>query len=104
MSVEYGSVDPVSAEGIAALLVGAAAVIGSLVSGYVAIVNTRRIRDIDHAVNGRPLGAITMQKQVADLHDDRPFPPREGVDGAAIREMVAMLVADMYERREKEEA
>lgn len=93
-----------SAEGIAALLVGIAALLGSLVSGYVAIVNTRRIRDIDHAVNGRPKGAVTMQRQVADLHEDRPFPPKQGVDGAAIRDMVSLLVADMYERREQEEA
>lgn len=90
-------------EGIAALLAGIAAIIGSLVSGYVAIANTKRIRDIDHAVNGRPKGSVTMQHQVAELHAERPFPPREGIDGTAIRQMVALLVEDMYERREKED-
>lgn len=91
-------------EETAAILVGVAAVIGSLVSVYNAAANTRRIKDIDNAVNGRPKGSVTMQRQIADLHAERPFPSKEGIHGAAIREMVALLVEDMYERRAKEDS
>lgn len=87
--------------GWGAVLVGAAAVIGALASFYMSIKNTKKIRDIDHAVNGRPKGAQTMQSQVADIHSDRPEPPAlpEEFNDAAIRDMLKLLVADMHERR-----
>lgn len=96
----------VDLSGLGAVLVGLAAVIGALASGYMTIKNTKKIRDIDHAVNGKPPGAVTMQRQVADLHSDRPPPPHlpEDLNDAAIRQMLKMLVADMYERRASDES
>ncbi len=87
--------------GLGAILVGLAAVIGSLASFWMAIKNTKKIRDIDHAVNGKPPGAMPMQKQVADLHSDRPIPPRypPELENAAVRDMLRELVADLHERR-----
>lgn len=96
--------------GWGAVLVGVAAVIGSLASFYMAVRNTKKIRsidkkteDIDHAVNGRPLGAQTLQSQVSDLHSDRPPPPQlpEEMQGVAIRDKLDLLLADMYERRKR---
>lgn len=87
--------------GWGAVLVGIAAIIGSMASFYMAVKNTKRIQDIDHAVNGKPPGATPMQKQVADLHSDRPAPtpiPAE-IENTAIRDMLRELVADMYARR-----
>lgn len=90
--------------GLGAVLVGFAAVIGSLASAYMAVKNTKKIRDIDRAVNGKPPGAQTLQNQVADLHSDRPPPPPlpEELSDVAIKEMLQLLVADMTERRNLE--
>lgn len=86
--------------GLAALLIGFAAVIGSLVSGYTAVRNTRKIRDIDHAVNGKPTGAQTMQSQISDLHNRPELATPEEIDEAALLPLVKLLVADMRERRD----
>lgn len=87
--------------GIGAILVGIAAVIGSTASFWMAIKNTKKIRDIDHAVNGKPPGAQSIQSQVTDLHSDRPEPPKVDpeLNDAAIRDMLRELVADARERR-----
>lgn len=87
--------------GLGAILVGVAAVIGSLASFWMAVKNTKRIEAIDHAVNGRPPGSVPMQSQVADLHSDRPKQPSypAELENAAIRDMLRELVADMHERR-----
>ncbi len=87
--------------GLGAILVGVAAVIGSVASFWMAIKNTKRIMDIDHAVNGKPPGAMPMQKQVADLHSDRPPPAKypQELENAAVRDMLRELVADLHERR-----
>lgn len=96
----------VDLSGLGAVLVGLAAVIGALASGYMTIKNTKKIRDIDHAVNGKPPGAVTMQRQVADLHSDRPahIPDELNLNDAAIKQMLQMLVADLYERRASDES
>ncbi len=88
--------------GVGAILVGIAAVIGSLASFWMAIKNTKKIRDIDHAVNGKPPGAQSIQSQVTDLHSDRPKPPKlpEEMNDAAIKQMLQLLVADMYDRND----
>lgn len=90
--------------GLGASLVGLAAVIGALASFYMTIKNTKKIRDIDHAVNGKPTGAQSMQSQVSDLHSDRPAPPHipEEINGAALLPLVRLLVADMHQRRQEE--
>lgn len=87
--------------GLGAVLVGVAAVIGSLASGYMSIKNTKKIRDIDHAVNGKPEGAQSLQSQVADIHSDRPAPPPlpPEMNDAAIKQMLQFLVAAENERR-----
>lgn len=87
--------------GLGAVLVGFAAVIGSVASGYMSIKNTKKITDIDHAVNGKPAGAQSLQSQVSDIHSDRPKPPQfpAELNDAAIKEMLRILVADMYDRR-----
>lgn len=89
--------------GLGAVLGGVALVIGAISSFYMAIKNTKKIRAIDHAVNGRPIGAQTMQSQVDDLHSDRPPPPAlpPEFNDAAIRDMLKLLVADMHERRNR---
>lgn len=89
--------------GLGAILVGVAAVIGSLASFWMAIKNTKKIRDIDHAVNGKPAGAQSLQSQVSDLHSDRPPPPQlpPELKDAAIRDMLMELVADMHEHRKE---
>lgn len=98
--------------GIGLVLTGSAAVIGSLAAAYMTIRNSNRIRDIDHAVNGRPKGAQTMQSQVADLHQDLSLPGEAhhplalppAMGDAAIKEMLRLLVADMWERRDTAQA
>lgn len=101
--------------GFGAILLGIAALIGALASGYSTIVNTRKIRDIDHAVNGKGPGAQTMQSQITELHGDReeeeehrdrslPPPPRipPEINGTDLATLMQLLVADMYERRQEQ--
>lgn len=87
--------------GWGAVLVGIAAIIGSAASFYMAVRNTKKITDIDHAVNGRPKGSQTMQSQVDDIHSDRPKPPGlpPEMKTAAIVDKINILLADMYERQ-----
>lgn len=87
--------------GWGAILVGLAAVIAALVPAYSAIKNTKTLDAIDHAVNGKPAGAQTLQSQVADIHSDRPPPPPlpPELNNAAVREMLQFLVASEHERR-----
>lgn len=91
--------------GLGAVLVGVAAVIGAGASAYMAVKNTKKIRDIDHAVNGRPRGAQTMQSQVDDIHSTQPPPLAitEEINGEALLQLVRELVAAERERRRKEE-
>jgi hypothetical protein len=71
---------------------------------YATVVNGRRIgathaevQEINHAVNGKPRGAQSIQSQVQDLHDDRPGEPPPG--GRALLPMMEELVRNVAELR-----
>lgn len=89
--------------GVGAVLVGLAAVIGSVASFVMTIKNTKKITDIDHAVNGKKIGAQPMVDQVDDLHSDRPPPPElpPELNDAAIIQMLQFLVAAETDRRKQ---
>ncbi len=61
------------------VLLGIAAIIAALAAAVTALANTRRLKrvhdtvnQIDGAVNGKPPGEVTLQRQVQDLHDQIP--------------------------------
>lgn len=84
--------------GLGTFLLGVAAVISSIAAWR----SGKKITAIDHAVNGKPAGAQTMQSQVSDIHSDRPAPLRADpeLNDAAIRDMLRELVAESRERRQ----
>lgn len=61
--------------------------IGTALIGLATLVTAinalRKVKQIDHAVNGKAAGAQSMQSQVSDLHDQLPTPvpvlPEESV-------------------------
>jgi hypothetical protein len=56
---------------VATTLTALAAVLGGIaliITAYTGLIVARRVKAIDHAVNGKPVGAQTMQSQVGEIH------------------------------------
>lgn len=83
--------------GVGTFLLGVAAVVSSVAAWR----SGKKIAAIDHAVNGKPVGAQSIQSQVSDLHSDRPPPPQIPVEvnGEALLPLVRRLVAYIEEDR-----
>lgn len=62
-----------------------------------------KVGEIDKAVNGKAPGEQSIAGQVDDLHKEIPVPePPEVVNGAGIKPLVELLVADLVERKARE--
>ena len=82
---------------------GLAAVITALATPAVLVIlarMNRKVTQIDHAVNGKAIGAQSMVSQVDDMHKG-DFPPDDAINGAALLPLVRMLVADMQKRNQE---
>lgn len=79
--------------GIAAVISAVAA----LVTAVAVFFNSRRVKAIDHAVNGKPPGATTLVAQVQDLHDEKFI-----IEDAAVIPLLRRLVEEVNALKPKE--
>lgn len=92
--------------GFAAVITALGLLVGAVAAAYVTVRTSRSVKSIeakvtqiDHAVNGKPSGAVPMVQQVEELHNET-FPDKATAEPDAVLPLLRRVAADVATLKE----